>query len=59
MKAEAAALEVRAQAGRGDPMTLATGRNSLDTAVEQLEALIRRLDEAVLADLDAKSGVSR
>jgi hypothetical protein len=59
LKAEAAALEVRAQAGRGDPMTLATGRNSLDTAVEQLEALIRRLDEAVLADVDAKAGVAR
>lgn len=59
LKAEAAALEVRAQAGRGDPMTLATGRSSLDTAVERLEALIRRLDEAVLADVDAKVGGSR
>jgi hypothetical protein len=59
LKAEAAALEVRGQAGRGDPMTLATGRNSLDTAVERLEALIRRLDEAVLADLDAKAGARR
>jgi hypothetical protein len=37
-------------------MTLATGRNSLDMAVEQLEALIRRLDEAVLADVDARVG---
>jgi hypothetical protein len=56
LKAEAAALDSRAQGGRGDPMTLATGRNSLDMAVEQLEALIRRLDEAVLADVDARVG---
>ena len=59
LKAESAALEARAQGGRGDPMTLATGRNSMDTAVEQLEALIRRLDEAVLADVDARTGSSR
>lgn len=55
LKAEAAALEVRSQAGRGDPMTLATGRSSLDMAVEKLEGLIRRLDEAVLSDLDSKA----
>jgi hypothetical protein len=59
LKAEAAALETRAQAGRGDPMTLATGRSSLEVAVEQLEALIRRLDEAVLADVDSKTGAAR
>ena len=59
LKSEATALEVRAQAGRGDPMTLATGRNSLEIAVEQLEALIRRLDEAVLADLDANAEAVR
>jgi hypothetical protein len=59
LKAEAAALDGRTQAGRGDPMTLATGRNSLDAAVEQLEALIRRLDEAVLADIDVRAGASR
>jgi hypothetical protein len=40
-------------------MTLATGRNSLEIAVEQLEALIRRLDEAVLADLDANAEAGR
>jgi len=55
LKAEASALEGRSQAGRGDPMTLATGRNSLQIAVEQLEALIRRLDEAVLADIDSQA----
>lgn len=56
LKAEAAALEVRSQAGRGDPMTVATGRSGLEAAVEQLEALIRRLDEAVLADVEQTVG---
>jgi hypothetical protein len=59
LKAEAAALDTRSQAGRGDPMKLATGRTSLEVAVERLEALIRELDEAVLADLDARSEVAR
>ena len=52
LKAEAAALDSRSQAGRGDPMTVVTGRNALEAAVEQLEALIRRLDEAVLAEIE-------
>lgn len=59
LKAEAAALDVRSGAGRGDPMKIATGRTSLEVAVERLETLIRELDEAVLADVDAKAGVSR
>lgn len=61
LKGEAAALEARSQAGRGDPMTVVTGRNSLETAVEHLEALIRRLDEAVLSEIevDAVAGRAR
>jgi hypothetical protein len=59
LKAEAAGLQARSQAGRGDPMTLATGRSSLEVAVTQLEALIRRLDEAVLAEMEQTSGSAR
>jgi len=59
LKAEAAALDDRSTQGRGDPMTVATGRSGLDRAVEQLEALIRRLDEAVLRDIEASEGVAR
>jgi hypothetical protein len=40
-------------------MTLATGRSSLEVAVTQLEALIRRLDEAVLAEMEQTSGSAR
>lgn len=59
LKAEAVALEERSAAGRGDPMITATGRSSLDRAVEQLEALIRSLDESVLKDIDHTAGASR
>jgi hypothetical protein len=59
LRAEAAALDDRSAQGRGDPMTVATGRSGLDRAVEQLEALIRRLDEAVLKDIEASEGVAR
>ena len=59
LKTEATALDARSGAGRGDPMKIATGRTSLEVAVERLEALIRQLDEAVLADVDARAGVAR
>ena len=59
LKAEAEALETRSQSGRGDPMKIATGRTALEVAVERLENLIRELDEAVLADLDARAEVGR
>lgn len=52
LKAEAAALEARSDAGRGDPMTIAGGRSGLQMAAERLEALIRELDEAVLLDIE-------
>lgn len=51
LKAEAIALEERSSGGRGDPMILASGRSGLDRAVEQLEALIRTLDESVLGEM--------
>jgi D-serine deaminase-like pyridoxal phosphate-dependent protein len=59
LKAEAAALDVRCQSGRGDPMKVVTGRTSLEVAAERLEALIRELDEAVMADLETGVGASR
>lgn len=59
LKAEAVSLEERSAAGRGDPMILATGRSGLDRAVEQLETLIRTLDEAVLRDIDQTVGAGR
>lgn len=59
LKAEAVALDARVGAGRGDPMKIATGRTSLEVAVERLEALIRQLDEAVLADVDAGTEVAK
>ena len=34
LKAEAAALDSRSQAGRGDPMTVVTGRNAKDELIE-------------------------
>jgi hypothetical protein len=59
LRAEAIALDERSAAGRGDPMILATGRSGLDRAVEQLEALIRTLDESVLKDMDQTVGAAR
>jgi D-serine deaminase-like pyridoxal phosphate-dependent protein len=51
LKAEALALEERSAGGRGDPMILATGQSGLDRAVQQLEALIRSLDESVIGEI--------
>jgi D-serine deaminase-like pyridoxal phosphate-dependent protein len=59
LKAEAVALEERSSAGRGDPMILASGRSGLDRAVEQLEALIRSLDESVLKEIGQAQGSGR
>lgn len=56
IKAEAAALEVRADQGRGDPMTVASGRSGLQLAAERLEAMIRELDEAVLLEIEQPIG---
>jgi hypothetical protein len=39
-------------------MTVASGRSGLDRAVEQLEALIRRLDEAVLKEIESSEAVA-
>jgi len=58
MKAEAVALDARSQ-NRGDPMTMVTGRSSLDAAVGQLELMIRTLDEAVMHDIEQAVGTPR
>ncbi len=57
LKMEAAALAVRSQQGRGDAMTVVSGQSGLDRAVDQLEGLIRSLDEAVLRDVEQNAGV--
>lgn len=56
IKAEAQALEARAEQGRGDPMTIASGRSGLQLAAERLEAMIRELDEAVLLEIEQPVG---
>jgi hypothetical protein len=58
LRAEAAALDDRSAQGRGDPMTVASGRSGLGRAVEQLEALIRRLDEAVLKEIESSEALA-
>jgi hypothetical protein len=56
IKDEAAALELRAEHGRGDPMTIASGRSGLQLAADRLEAMIRELDEAVLLEIEQPVG---
>lgn len=56
IRAEAAALDARAEQGRGDPMTIASGRSGLQMAADRLEAMIRELDEAVLLEIEQPAG---
>lgn len=56
IKDEAAALDLRAEQGRGDPMTIASGRSGLQLAADRLEAMIRELDEAVLLEIEQPVG---
>jgi len=56
IKDEAAALELRAEQGRGDPMIIASGRSGLQLAADRLEAMIRELDEAVLLEIEQPVG---